>query len=127
MWFRLKEDYETKADEIHSESWHIEKIKKGAPIVLTFTFDKSVKPGFIFSLGGLRHMKLSMLDLPDACVKSLQGDVYCATQKGFFYASYSYNKPIAEQLICCPLCGRKLETQLPIPVEDISRNYEVRF
>ena len=130
MWFRLKEDYETHEDEIHRESWGIGKIKKGAPVTVGLIFDPKgqLKPDFIFSSGGLHHLILSMLELPNSCVKSYDGDVFCATKQEFFYASYDRSSiTIAKQLFHCPLCGQELKEQPTFPREEKSETFEVKL
>ena len=130
MWFRLKTDHETHGDEIHRESWHIKIITKGAPVGVSLKFDDNgrVQPEFIFGCGGLKHLILSMLDLPDVCVKSSIGDVFCATTGEFFHASMDYQigSLVSRQLIYCPLCGRKLEEEAPYPQGEKSGDYCIR-
>lgn len=122
MWFRLAKDYQTQTDEIHREFWGIKKIKKGAPIAVGLIFTSpngEIKPDFVFTAGGLHHLSLSMLELPNICVKNGEGDVFCATKQKFFYVSYSYhNRIIAKQLFHCPLCGQELKEQAPFPREE---------
>jgi len=127
MWFRLKKDYETQKDEIHLDSWKIRKIKKGAAITVVPFFDLKMKlrPGFSFSCGTLKHMDISMLDLPKICEKNFLGDVYCATKKEFFYASFnSSGQTIGKQLIHCPLCGKKLKEQAEFPRDEKTESFE---
>lgn len=127
MWFRLKNDYKTSKGEIHFDHWNIEKIKKGAAIVvgLIFCNDGKIRPDFIFSAGGLKHMDMSMLDTPNFCVKNFYGDVYCARKKKFFYGSFtSSGVAIARQMIHCPLCGKRLVELVEYPREEKSEKFE---
>jgi hypothetical protein len=128
MWFRLKKDYETKKGEIHFDSWGIQKIKKGAPIAVGFQFIKEneISPYFIFTAGGV-HLELSMLELPDVCEKTYYGDVYCVTNKKFFYASFHNSGcTIARQLIYCPLCGKLLREQADFPRKEKTDKFEIK-
>ena len=130
MWFRLKEDYITHIGEIHQDSWDTAKIKKGALIVVRLRFgpNHEIETYFIFLAGELQHLDLSMLELPNYCVKDYSGDVFCATKQRFFYASYSdSNEPIAKQLVHCPLCGQKLREENSFPQEENLENYKVLF
>lgn len=129
MWFRLALDYQTHGDEIHYSSWDTVMIKKGAPVSVSFMFREKdvIISNFVFAGGGLYHIDLHMLDLPNSCVKSFDGDVFCATKRMFFYGSYHRGRELlANQLLYCPLCGEELEEQADFPREEKSSIYEVK-
>ena len=129
LWFRLKEDYETHKDEIHLVHLKIKKIKKGAPIevVLTSYNGERIKSGFFYGVGPLKHMSLSILELPEKCTKDENTiNVFCATKQRFFYAGHdNRDKFVARQIDFCPICGKDLEILMPFPTSFNSELFEV--
>jgi len=129
MWFRLKEDYETHKNEIHLVHLKIKKIKKGAPIEVTLVFCSNgiIESGFFYNSGPLKHISLSMLELPEKCTKDENtANVFCATKKKFFYAGHdSRGKFIAKQMDFCPVCGKDLEILMPFPTPFDNELFEV--
>jgi hypothetical protein len=133
MWFRLKEDYKTQEDEIHFGRWYIKIIKKGAPISVALRFDaidairREVNPEFIFSSGGLKHLSLSMLELPGKCSmdENINGNIFCATKKKFFCAGNELGTLVGKQMDFCPLCGNQLEILKAFPLTENKKQYEV--
>ncbi|MCX6764828.1 MAG: hypothetical protein NTU58_03985 [Candidatus Nealsonbacteria bacterium] len=130
MLLKLKEDYETHEDEIHLVHLKIKKIKKGAPIEVIFEFCSDGIIGFFYGVGPLKHMSLSMLELPKKCIKdeNTAKIVFCATKKKFFYASYHdsfIGKFVARQMDFCPICGKGLEILMPLPTSFDNELFEV--
>lgn len=131
MWFRLKEDYALQPDEIHRDSWGMTEIGRGAPIHVTLglghDFPRTSQCRFVFSCGGLHHLKLEQLELPNFCQKNRMGDVYCARSGRFFVSIAHYDSAstaaqmgalLANQLFNCPLCGQLLEPQPEYPYQE---------